>query len=188
MTPAPDFLAASGNSPTPGPAPRALPPNTRRQTAFHEAGHIVCAVAMPAYSVEWATIEPSSIDHWTGKPFRKGHPGSLGYTQYCCDPKIPEEQRRLQRAVCFMGGHQAECLLTGNPKLNASGSFGDYERVINTCGPDLIGEAEKIANHCLRANWDRVERIAAALLKHGRISAEQIFEAGLRAVEGVTAS
>jgi len=153
-------------------------PSPRESTAHHEAGHAIVAHHLGCY-VDFCTIE--ATESYKGLAFRsKGlrqtFRGAVDYNsrERPEDILLPDQLTHLyagvvaQRLLCTKRGVSSKRVRLGldiRQARNIVRSFPIKERI------ELLNAAEKHATELLAItqNWQKLERIAAELLKHGHL-------------------
>ncbi|MGV9270275.1 hypothetical protein ACWDRR_37175 [Kitasatospora sp. NPDC003701] len=179
----------------PAPAPRCcvggaldLPKATERtSSAFHEAGHTVTALVLGIHveAVNLGADLPNSVC---------GHPVSVGGANENMTDQLVLTKPDHALVVLAAGVRaQLMWLRKAGVELSAdrawaveAGGLGDQtiadwllrrqgHRLAYGTGPERYDywEHEKVADAALDAVWERVERVAAALLERGRITGDE---------------
>ena len=151
-------------------------PSPLRQTAVHEAGHIIVMKWVGLLPPE-ATITATDDGRVTGEAH---WPARETFAQLP-DPS-PDETGALAAtaAAVFHAGLAAELIESGTPWAGPIhyADATDYQRADEMLRPSFgchasgaHGYAQQVALHVLQTQWDAVEVVAAELLRCGRWSA-----------------
>jgi hypothetical protein len=133
---------------------------SRRELAFHEAGHAVVA-ALLGQPIEWVTIDDANH---CGRAEPQTNPF------FCLD--APFESRR--RIVIAMAGSAAQCLAVGCEPAWTPVSEGDKRLAEDNAEragilPDDFSMVIRILSS--PDVWKKIDRLAVALLQHGELVA-----------------
>jgi len=161
----------------------------KKIVAYHEAGHAVAArllgVTITETQVHLKRSEPSihvqtrsAGDAARGTPeFRKGLEADIqvalagGIAQQCYSPQSytgDEVEDDTQNAAAAAVRH---CLESGNGESGTAFRFGG---TIPPEAADLLHRMHEPTVGLIKENWDKVERVAAAFLKHGKLTQAEI--------------
>jgi len=139
----------------------------RRAAAFHEAGHLVAAAALGLPIGEVALEGPEAAEHRVaGWPKPPGHLDQERVRAYLCAALAGAmaEQRALGRRPAS-SAHTADVDFVTGFVLEHARSIVDQE--------GLAEHLQGFAWSLLEPAWADVEAIAAALLAHGRLGADE---------------
>jgi ATP-dependent Zn protease len=140
------------------------------RVAYHEAGHTVVAHSLGIGVERVSIVEDEDSLGISRSPLREGF-------DYYLDEDA-DEYLGKHLVVC-QAGAVAEEILTGQlPELEGNDREGTVEILIRISDPEnnvaKHQESMDRAREILRDNWPKVQRLAAALLKHRELSAEQV--------------
>jgi hypothetical protein len=133
---------------------------SRRELAFHEAGHAVVA-ALLGLPIEWVTIDDEN---------------GCGQAEPETNPffRLDEPFESRRRVIVAMAGSAAQCLGIGREPQWMPASEGDKRLAEDNAeragfSPDDLSVAITILSR--PHVWEKVDRLAAALLEHGQLVA-----------------
>jgi len=141
-----------------------------RNTAFHEAGHVVVDHVLLGYRGPSVTIVPTG--------------DMLGVTDGptisdMIDDGSPGMRKRMADfAVSLVAGKVAEEIMTGKPaEVGEGNDYAVLDRVIFGYAPRVtVVGSERRARRFLRQHWHLVECIAEALVEHKTLTEDQVDE------------
>jgi ATP-dependent Zn protease len=143
-------------------------PTWREQVAYHEAGHAVVTFRLGIEVLEVSIV-----------PYRHGNAGSCTHGPLFTTGR--SDDANLIRAIQIsLGGPVAERRF--HPQsFRKRGSRSDYDcaaglarYLVGPGGePEFLRYYERLTRELIERHWHDVERVAAALLKYGILSAEQ---------------
>ena len=149
--------------------------NYEPTTAYHEAGHAVAAAVL-GVGFRYATMKPrhdadgsvhlrSSARRWTAKSCAVSLSGVIAETKYIVrDNGEPGEAVRDDLDTSASGDYDHVVLLA---ELEAAGPEHIQQR---------IDEGRELAESTVSLNWAAVEKVAARLIRAGRIDAAEVRE------------
>jgi len=161
----------------------------RQAVAYHEAGHAVAArlldVTIIEAKVRLKRDEPSihvqtrsAGDAARGTPgFRKGLEADIqvalagGIAQQLYSPRSYHESQVEDDRQAAASAAIRHCLEPGNGEL---GSAFRFEGKVPPEAADLVHRLHETTVSLIRENWHKVERVAAAFLKHGELTQADI--------------
>jgi hypothetical protein len=152
--------------------------STLRSAAYHEAGHAVALLhaGIPVESVEIGLAGPLE-GNIAGHAVFLEDPGVYEYdlaVAYLAGPYAEARQRRMHRrdalALCGAGSDLAKL----QDIIGEQVAKGNVDEDDDGAGSTVWKKVESETGLLLRHNWSAVERVAWALLEHGRLDGEEV--------------
>jgi hypothetical protein len=147
-------------------------------TALHEAGHATVAHGLAADDISptlYPRTERSRIARLGG---RRVVQHGCGYTGYSMDHALGNDsERACWHGLIALAGPVAGHLAIHKYRLRPldPGNRGDYREARRLLGPEYLTRAGEIGQVLVRpAVWSYVEKLATALLAHGRLSGLEV--------------
>jgi ATP-dependent Zn protease len=148
-----------------------------RRTAFHESGHAVVGRVV-GMVCGGATIVPDYKAMTAGIAITYDH-GVAGEAweiagKFRGNDEVSATRGRI---LGYMAGHEAEILVAGDRRDDGVGDEDDRKWIARMAAEAGIERFERLrpkARALVRCHWAKIEAVAAALLEHETLEAEQI--------------
>jgi len=160
----------------------------RWATAFHEAGHAVIGDAL-GLVVEKVTILPVFSSHY--KRWARGMTWIKATGDLTRDFSFAMRDRLHREAIFSLAGPAAERRAVGHVPLDAEdidAQVAEWLLSRDTAArelPRVFRRANGIAERLVRQRWSAIESLAAALMRHGSLSGQQLRKSPESAVKNV---